>query len=166
MFGGEEIHQNPVDRGTESFTRVARSRKADALKKVYAKYGDKVDIVVVEDLITGDFTDALKGVSAVIHVATPIPGREELSAVLEVGHLPAYFLISNSHRFSLDHQRRGPQHRPPGCHRRCQTHLLRWICCRLHGLVQSGDQGTFVRQRLEPSHRRACFGFGQREPRI
>ena len=66
---------------------------------MYAKYGDKVDIVVVEDLITGDFTDALKGVSAVIHVATPVPGREDLKDILEVGHLPAHFLISNLHRF-------------------------------------------------------------------
>ena len=91
MFGGKGIHRTPVDRDIEPFARVTRSRKADALKKVYAKYGDKVDIVVVEDLITGDFTDAFKGVSAVSHVATPIPGREELSAVIEVGHLPAHF---------------------------------------------------------------------------
>jgi len=97
VFGGEGIHQTPVDRDTESFTRIARSKKADALKKVYAKYSDKVDIVVIEDLIKGDFTDALKGVSAVIHVATPIPGHEELRDILEVGHLPAHFLISDSH---------------------------------------------------------------------
>ena len=107
MFGGEGIRQTPVDRDIESFTRVARSRKADALRKVYAKYGDKVDIVVIEDLVKGDFTDALKGVFAVIHVATPIPGREEPRDTLEVGHLPAHFLISNLHQFSLDYQRRG-----------------------------------------------------------
>ena len=166
MFGGEGIHQTPVDRGNKSFTRIARSRKADALKKVYAKYGDKVDIAIVEDLITGDFTDALKGVSAVIHAATPIPGHEELKDILEVGHLPAYFPTPNLPQFSSDHQRRGPQHRPPGRHRRCQTYFLRWICCRLHGLVQPGDQGTFVRQRLEPSHRRACLEVRQWDPRL
>jgi len=97
VYGGEGIRQTPVDRGIESFARVARSRKADALRKVYAKYGEKVDIVVVEDLAKGDFTDALKDVSAVIHVATPIPGREVLKDILEVGHLPAHFLISNLH---------------------------------------------------------------------
>ena len=70
---------------------------------MYAKYGDKVDIVVIEDLIKGDFTDALKGVSAVIHVATPLPGREELKDILEVGHLPAHFPIFSLHRLSLDH---------------------------------------------------------------
>jgi len=63
---------------------VVRPRKADALKKAYAKYGDKVDIVIIEDLVKGDFTDALKGVSAVIHVATPVPGREELRDILEI----------------------------------------------------------------------------------
>jgi len=63
---------------------VARSRKADALRKAYAKYGDKVDIVVIGDLAKGDFTDALKGVSAVIHLATAVPGREELKDILEI----------------------------------------------------------------------------------
>ena len=65
-----------------------RLRKAEALRKAYAKYGDRVDIVVVEDLIKGDFTDALKGVSAVIHAASPAAGREELKDILEVGSLP------------------------------------------------------------------------------
>ena len=56
------------------------------MRKSYAKYGDKVDIVVVEDLVRGDFTNALKGVSAVIHVATP-GISEELKDILEVGNL-------------------------------------------------------------------------------
>jgi len=56
---------------------------------MYAKYGDEVEIVVVEDLVKGDFTDALKGVSALIHVAAPLPGREELKDILEVCHLPS-----------------------------------------------------------------------------
>ena len=75
-----------------------RSRKADALRKAYAKHGDKVDIIVIEDLIKGDFTDALKGVSAVIHVATAIPGREELRDILEVCNLPAHSPILNLHQ--------------------------------------------------------------------
>ena len=68
-----------------------RSRKAEALRKAYAKYGDRVDIVVVEDLIKGDFTNALRGVSAVIHAASPAAGREELKDILEVGGLPPRF---------------------------------------------------------------------------
>ena len=43
----------------------------------------------MEDLVKGDFTDALKGVSAVIHVATP-GISEELKDILEVSHLFGY----------------------------------------------------------------------------
>ena len=92
MFEGEGTRHITGDRNAYHFRiRITRSRKADALRKAYAKYGDKVDIAVVEDLIKGDFTDALKGVSAVIHVATPVPGREELKDILEVGHFPGSF---------------------------------------------------------------------------
>ena len=127
-----------VDRGVERFIRIARPRKADALRKMYAKHGDKVDIVVIEDLIKGDFTDALKGVSAVIHVATPLPGKEELKDILEVGHLPGHFPIYNLHQRFSDHQRGITQHRPSGCRRRCQTRLLHWNCRHPYGFVQSG----------------------------
>ena len=80
-----------VDCTVERVIRTVRSRKAEALRKAYAKYGDRVDIVVVEDLIKGDFTNALKGVSAVIHAASPAAGREELKDILEVGGLPPRF---------------------------------------------------------------------------
>ena len=73
--------------------RIARPRKADLLKRAYAKHGDKVEIVIVEDLVKGDFTDSLKGVSAVIHAATPVPGREELRDILEVFIFPCDCLI-------------------------------------------------------------------------
>ena len=65
------------------------------MRKVYSKYGDKVEIVVVEDLARGDFTNALDGVSAVIHAATPIPGREELKDVLEVSGPSAGYIDSS-----------------------------------------------------------------------
>ena len=74
-----------------------RPRKAGSLKEAYAKYGDKVDIVVVEDLVKGDFTDALKDVSAVIHAATPVPGRENLNDILKVSHLQTGRLIPSSY---------------------------------------------------------------------
>jgi saccharopine dehydrogenase-like NADP-dependent oxidoreductase len=89
VFEGEEIRRLLVNHGVECFIRIVRSRKADMLRKAYAKHGDKVDIIVVEDLTRGDFTDALKGVSAVIHAAAPIPGREALKDVIEAGYLPS-----------------------------------------------------------------------------
>ena len=96
-----------VDRAAKRVIRIVRSRKAEALRKAYAKYGDRVDVVVIEDLIKGDFTDALKGVSAVIHAASPAPGREELKDILEVGGLPPGSTISSSHGRMSDHQGRG-----------------------------------------------------------
>ena len=63
---------------------VVRSGKADAVKAAYTKYGDQVDIVVVDDFINGDFTDALKGVYAIILVASPLPGRQDLRATIDV----------------------------------------------------------------------------------
>jgi nucleoside-diphosphate-sugar epimerase len=38
---------------------------------VFKQYKDKINYVVVEDLIEGDFTEALNGVDAVAHCASP-----------------------------------------------------------------------------------------------
>ena len=86
--------------------RIARSQKADALRKAYSKYGDKVDIVVVDDLVKGDFTEVLKGVSAVIHTATPVPGREKTKDVLEVS-CPSVDHLSSSLRLRFQITREG-----------------------------------------------------------
>jgi len=142
-----------------------RSRKADTLRKSYVKYGDRVDIVVVEDLVKGDFTDALKGVSAVIHVATP-GFSQELTDILEVGYLPDSFPTSDSHQCPSDHQGGSTQHRPPGCRCRCQTYLLRWNRRHHFGFHQPVDQGPFVRQGLEPPNRGNCLGFRQSGSRL
>ena len=51
-----------------NFPDVVRSPKAEALRTAYSK------VVAVDDLTKGDFTDALRGVSALIHVVSPLPG--------------------------------------------------------------------------------------------
>ena len=43
-----------------------------------------MDIVVIDDLVTGDFTDALKGVHALIYVACPFPGRQDIPTTVRV----------------------------------------------------------------------------------
>jgi nucleoside-diphosphate-sugar epimerase len=48
--------------------------KGNAIQQRYSHLGDKFDIVVVNDLVTGDLTEALKGIRAVIHVASPFTG--------------------------------------------------------------------------------------------
>ena len=69
---------------------AVRSPKAETLKTAYSEYEGKVEIVVVDDLIKGDFTDTLHGVSALIHVASPGPGRDKTKALIDVSTSPAY----------------------------------------------------------------------------
>jgi hypothetical protein len=40
---------------------VRLAEKGTAICECYIRFGDKFDIVVVEDLVTGDLTEALKG---------------------------------------------------------------------------------------------------------
>ncbi|TFY64335.1 hypothetical protein EVG20_g5981 [Dentipellis fragilis] len=54
---------------------TARSGKAPRVQAAYASFGDRVEIVVVEDLATSDLSHALKGVDALIHVGSPLAGK-------------------------------------------------------------------------------------------
>ena len=72
--------------------RTVRSSKLAASRKSFALYGDAVEIVAVDDLVNGVFPEIFKGVfeirdysfplnaalgvDAVIHSASPLPGRE------------------------------------------------------------------------------------------
>jgi len=58
---------------------TARSGKVELLREQYA---GKVDVVAIDDVATGDFTDALKDVGAVIHSAAPLPGRASPAGML------------------------------------------------------------------------------------
>jgi NADPH-dependent methylglyoxal reductase len=56
---------------------VVRSEdKAAQIKKTFPS--EKFETAVVPDVITGDFTEALKGVNAVIHAASPFFLAEKL----------------------------------------------------------------------------------------
>ncbi|KAJ6590853.1 hypothetical protein B0H10DRAFT_2091738 [Mycena sp. CBHHK59/15] len=48
--------------------------KGRAVQQGYSHLGDRFQFAVVEDLVTGDLTEALKDISAVIHVASPFTG--------------------------------------------------------------------------------------------
>lgn len=82
--------------------RTARSGKVDVVKATYSSYGDQLEVVAIEDVISGDFTAALQGichnssfhlkrsnssiplgVTAVIHLASPITGRADNQTVLD-----------------------------------------------------------------------------------
>jgi len=44
-----------------NYRTVRSSAKGQAIREQYAQLGDKFDTVVVEDLVTGDLTEALQG---------------------------------------------------------------------------------------------------------
>jgi nucleoside-diphosphate-sugar epimerase len=52
---------------------VRSEEKAKLVKEtpVFKDYLDKLSFVIVEDLVTGDFTDAVKDVAIVAHTASP-----------------------------------------------------------------------------------------------
>jgi len=61
---------------------VARGRKAEALRALYAD-NSSAEVVEISDIVHGQFQDALVGVDAVIHVASPLPGRAEPQEMMD-----------------------------------------------------------------------------------
>ncbi|KAM5541060.1 hypothetical protein V8D89_005371 [Ganoderma adspersum] len=60
---------------------IARGAKYDLLREHF-KSNPKFEAVKIDDMVSGDFTVALKDVDAVIHVASPLAGREAPEAAL------------------------------------------------------------------------------------
>ncbi|KLO17164.1 NAD(P)-binding protein [Schizopora paradoxa] len=71
-----------------SIRLTARTPKVETLRK---EYGSEAEIVPLDDIVSGDYSEALEGVSAIIHLASPLPasGKHEVAA-------------SEHLRFSLD----------------------------------------------------------------
>lgn len=68
-----------------TFDSTVRSGKYAQYKQSFSNiYGGDAEVVVVDDLIRGDFTDALQGVDALIHVASPLPGRGDPDYTIDV----------------------------------------------------------------------------------
>ncbi|KAJ7642141.1 hypothetical protein FB45DRAFT_826394 [Roridomyces roridus] len=61
---------------------AARGAKADLLTSTYASYGTRFEAVKITDITHDQFPEALVGVDAVIHLASPLPGRAEPEALL------------------------------------------------------------------------------------
>ncbi|KAF8190630.1 hypothetical protein K438DRAFT_1763088 [Mycena galopus ATCC 62051] len=61
---------------------AARGAKADHLKSSYASYGDQFEVVKITDIAHDQFPDALVGVDAIIHLASPLAGRAEPAVML------------------------------------------------------------------------------------
>jgi len=52
---------------------VCRPAKAEVLKAIFHSAGERLEIVEMDDLMTADWSEPLKGVDAIIHVASPVP---------------------------------------------------------------------------------------------
>ncbi|KAF8154863.1 hypothetical protein B0H34DRAFT_540865 [Crassisporium funariophilum] len=59
---------------------TVRSAKYTTLTKTIHVPG--LELALIDDVATGDFSEALEGVDAVIHVACPLPGRAALDVLL------------------------------------------------------------------------------------
>ncbi|KAJ7169248.1 hypothetical protein C8R43DRAFT_1085529 [Mycena crocata] len=58
-----------------------REAKAEILNSTYASYGARFGIVKITDIANEQFPEALVGVDAIIHVASPLAGRAEPDAL-------------------------------------------------------------------------------------
>jgi len=84
---------------------VVRSAKYPQYEESFTNvYRDKVETVIVDDLIKGDFTSALQGVDALIHVASPLPGRGSPDYTIDVSSARLWG------RSSADEERARPQY--------------------------------------------------------
>ncbi|TDL23614.1 NAD-P-binding protein [Rickenella mellea] len=77
FLGAHVLHQALEAGYTINVT--TRPAKVDSLQK---HLGDKVQVFGVDDVVTGDYSSALKGVSAVIHCAGPLIGKSGTDAIL------------------------------------------------------------------------------------
>ncbi|KAJ3901175.1 hypothetical protein F5879DRAFT_1049969 [Lentinula edodes] len=68
-FLGAHIVKEALDNGYIVRGTVRSAAKADELKKIFPS--EKFETVIVPDLIAGDYTEALKDVTALIHSASP-----------------------------------------------------------------------------------------------
>uniref|UniRef100_A0A0W0F5R3 NAD-dependent epimerase/dehydratase domain-containing protein n=1 Tax=Moniliophthora roreri TaxID=221103 RepID=A0A0W0F5R3_MONRR len=66
------IAQRALDSGYLVRGSVRSQVKAAAIKELFSSYGDKFETVLIPDIVSGDLSQALQGVSAVVHVASPV----------------------------------------------------------------------------------------------
>ncbi|KAI0786731.1 NAD-P-binding protein [Abortiporus biennis] len=82
-FLGGHVVQQLLDQGY-TVRAIVRPGKGDSLQGAYSKYGNKLEVVTVDDLISGDLSNVLKGVYAVIHTAAPLSGRTSPADALNI----------------------------------------------------------------------------------
>ncbi|KAG7448894.1 NAD(P)-binding protein, partial [Guyanagaster necrorhizus] len=83
-FIGFHILTQLLDKGY--FVKAAaRGPKVNILKKALSvNYGEKFEVIEVPDVSSGDLSQHLKGVDAIIHSAAPLPGRVDPETALRI----------------------------------------------------------------------------------
>lgn len=82
-FLGSHTVQALLDAGIYHVRAAVRSSKVELIQARYNKIGADVEVVGIDDLVTGDFSAALSGAEAVIHQASPIIGRASAKQTLD-----------------------------------------------------------------------------------
>lgn len=67
-----------------TLTSAARGAKAAELARKYVRFGNKFEVVTISDITTDQFPEALRNIDAVIHTASPLPGRQAPEAIFSV----------------------------------------------------------------------------------
>ncbi|KAI0044875.1 NAD-P-binding protein [Auriscalpium vulgare] len=81
-FTGTQVVDQLLDAGY-TVRGAARSKNVAKLAANYGSFGDKFQAVAIDDLVHSSLTEAVKGVDAIIHVASPLPGSGEAEACLK-----------------------------------------------------------------------------------
>ncbi|KAI0294334.1 NAD-P-binding protein [Multifurca ochricompacta] len=63
---------------------AVRSKNVSRISKSYESFGERFTTTVIEDLATSDLSEAIKGVDAIIHVASPLANAGSPEVILEV----------------------------------------------------------------------------------
>ena len=60
---------------------------------MFAPYGDKFEVVEIDNIAVGDMSAHLQGVHAVMHVASPLPSKRDPKVLMEVS-VPIHIILS------------------------------------------------------------------------
>ncbi|KAI0786732.1 hypothetical protein C8Q75DRAFT_825778 [Abortiporus biennis] len=81
---GGHVTQCLLSQGYHVRAVVRSTTKGNTLKSAFSSFGDRLEIVIVGNLISDDLSYALKGVESVIHAAAPLPGQNNPAEALDV----------------------------------------------------------------------------------
>src|SRR6266436_3805542 len=84
-------------------SRTARGAKIDLTSHVFASYGDRFEVIGINDVSTDDISQYLDGVTAVIHTAAPLPSRGDAKFILKVG-ISSFSLLEAVLNFFFSHR--------------------------------------------------------------